>query len=53
MCVAHTHMTRTQIFLTDTERKLLKNSAKKLGISMAELIRRILDEHLKKEARSK
>jgi predicted house-cleaning NTP pyrophosphatase (Maf/HAM1 superfamily) len=42
-------MIRTQICLTKKEKSKLEQEAKETGISMAELIRRILDEYFKKE----
>jgi len=40
--------TRTNIYITTPEKKALEKEAKLLGISFAELVRRILDEHIKK-----
>jgi hypothetical protein len=40
-------MIRTQICLTKKEKEKLQNEAKEMGISMADLIRRILDNYLK------
>jgi hypothetical protein len=39
-------MKRTNIYLTDPQKKELDRRAKKLGVSTAELIRRIIDEAL-------
>lgn len=39
-------MNRTNIYLTDRQQKELAKQAAKAGISMAELIRRILDQAL-------
>jgi len=39
-------MIRTQICLTKKQKKYLDKQSKELGISMAELIRRILDEYV-------
>ena len=39
-------MNRTQIYLTDKEQEYLEKEAEDLGISKAELIRRILDRHI-------
>jgi hypothetical protein len=39
-------MTRQMIQFTDPQRKRLKREAKRLGISVAELVRRIVDQHL-------
>jgi hypothetical protein len=41
-------MNRTQIYLTDYEQRFLEKEAELLGISKAELIRRILDLHISK-----
>jgi macrodomain Ter protein organizer (MatP/YcbG family) len=40
-------MKRTQIYLTDREWKILKRYSKKVGITLSESIRRILDKYLK------
>lgn len=42
-------MKRTQIYLTIRQMKLLKQKALDAGVSLSELIRRILDEYLMKE----
>ena len=42
-------MIRTQICLTKNEKKELEKESQELGISMAELIRRILDGYLKEK----
>lgn len=42
-------MIRTNIFLSEPQKEKLEKQAKKLGISMAELIRRVLDEYLKRQ----
>ena len=42
-------MKRTQIYLTDKEHDYLKKEAEILGISKAELIRRVLDSHIIKD----
>jgi len=39
-------MHRTNIYLTERQQKALQKEAQKLGVSVAELIRRILDRHL-------
>lgn len=39
-------MRRTQICLTEKQSKILKIKSEEIGISMAELIRRILDKYL-------
>ena len=47
-------MKRTNIYLTENQSKKFKTISKKTGYSMAELIRRALDEWLEKyEAREK
>jgi len=40
-------MKRTQVCLTENQYALLKNNSEKLGISIAELLRRILDTYYK------
>lgn len=44
--MARITMIRNQIYLTERQKEKLKKEAKILGIPTAELIRRILDEHL-------
>ena len=44
-------MKRTNIYLTERQMKALQKKADKMGLSMAELVRRILDEYLDKEER--
>ncbi len=39
-------MTKQMISFTDPQREFLKREAKRLGISMAELVRRIIDNHI-------
>ena len=39
-------MRRTQICLTEKQHVILTNKAKDIGISLAELLRRIIDSHL-------
>jgi hypothetical protein len=39
-------MQRTQIYLTDEQRRRLNHRAKDAGVSMAEALRRVLDEGL-------
>jgi hypothetical protein len=46
-------MNRTQIYLTDKEQEHLKREADALGISKAELIRRILDIYISKKSDKK
>ncbi len=41
-------MIRNQIYLTKNEVDFFKKEAKKLGISMAELIRRVLDSYIER-----
>jgi predicted DNA binding CopG/RHH family protein len=40
---------RTNIYLTDRQMKALQKKAAKIGVSIAELVRRILDEHIDRE----
>ena len=40
-------MKRTQIYLTEKEHTLIRKESEKIGIKLSELIRRILDKHLK------
>jgi len=42
-------MKRTQIYLTETGKINLEKESKKIGISMAELLRRIIDERYKEK----
>jgi hypothetical protein len=42
-------MNRTQIYLTDHEQRYLEKEAELLGISKAELIRRILDLYISRD----
>jgi predicted HicB family RNase H-like nuclease len=46
-------MQRTNIYLTERQQKRLSAEAKRLGISLAELIRRILDQHLSQSVQTK
>jgi hypothetical protein len=39
-------MTKQMISFTDPQRAFLKREAKRLGISIAELVRRIIDAHI-------
>jgi len=39
-------MTKQMISFTDPQRAFLKREAKRLGISIAELVRRIIDRHI-------
>jgi hypothetical protein len=39
-------MQRTQVYLTDEQRRLLDRRARDAGVSMAEILRRMLDEGL-------
>lgn len=39
-------MTKQMISFTDPQRQFLKREAKRLGISIAELVRRIIDRHI-------
>ena len=42
-------MKRTQIYLTEVQMKKLSERAKGQGISLSELIRRVLDEYIEKK----
>jgi hypothetical protein len=42
---------RTNIYLTEPQKTALEKRAKKLGLSTAELIRRLIDESLKRLAK--
>lgn len=44
-------MIRTNIHLTEPQRRGLAREAGKLGIGVAELVRRIIDEYLAQKAR--
>jgi len=48
-CMKDVYMNRTQIYLTDKEQDILKKEAVSIGISKAELIRRILDSYISKK----
>jgi len=39
-------MTRTQVYLTPQQHRALKKEAEREGVSMTEVLRRILDQHL-------
>ncbi len=39
--------TRTQVYLDPDQRRVLQEEARRKGLSMAELLRRIIDEHLR------
>lgn len=39
-------MTRTQVYLTSQQHRALKREAAREGVSMTEMLRRILDHHL-------
>jgi len=41
-------MERTQIYFTKKEKEFFKEEARELGIPMAELIRRVLDNYIEK-----
>jgi predicted DNA-binding protein len=45
-------MQRTNIYLTENQMKRFKALSKKKGVSVAELIRRVLDQWLEKEVGS-
>ena len=42
-------MDRFHLYLTKRQKKLLKSKSKKIGISCAELVRRILDKYVDQE----
>lgn len=44
-------MQRTQIYLSDEQRRLLDRAARREGVSVAEVIRRAVDEHLGRRER--
>jgi hypothetical protein len=44
------NLIRTNLYLSHEERKALKKAAKVLGVSSAELLRRIVDTHFGLEA---
>ena len=44
-------MKRTQIYITINQSERLKERAEKIGISVSELIRRILDEYLEEDSK--
>lgn len=44
-------MQRTQIYLTDEQRRLLDRAAARESISIAEIVRRAVDEHLGRRER--
>jgi hypothetical protein len=46
-------MQRTNIYLTENQMKRFKALSKKKGVSVAELIRRVLDQWLEREGRGK
>ncbi len=46
-------MTRTQVYLTPQQHRALKREAAREGISMTEVVRRILDLHLRKRGAGK
>ena len=43
--------TRTQVYLDPDQRRRLQDEAHRKGLSMAELLRRIINEHLRSERR--
>jgi len=45
-------MKRTNIYLSDIQHKKLKVMAKKMGLKVSEIIRRMVDEELKKYERT-
>ena len=44
-------MKRTQVYLTEQEWKLLLEEAKERGLSMSDILRRIIDEHFEEKAK--
>lgn len=42
---------RTQLYLSNEQRAVLKAEGRKKGISMAEIIRRVLDKHVRRSAK--
>jgi predicted DNA-binding protein len=49
-CILRCMSTRTQIYLTDEQRRRIKEVASAEGVSMAEVIRRALDGYLDEQA---
>ena len=45
-------LVRSDVYLSVAQREALKQSAREQDISMAELIRRVLDKHLRRAAKS-
>jgi len=45
-CILHCMSTRTQIYLTDEQRRRINELAESEGLTMAEIIRRALDGYL-------
>jgi len=43
------HMKRTNIYLSDTQIKHLQELSRKMGLSVAELIRRAIDRFIRRE----
>jgi len=52
MCILLS-MDRTNVFLTKEQKEVLKKLAEKKNVSMADLIRRAIDEYLKKEEKKR
>jgi hypothetical protein len=49
LCAYYRSMKVTNVYLTERQRSWLAKTAKKLGISPAELLRRILDQHIERQ----
>ena len=49
----YTMLQRTNIYLTEPQKKALRKQARTLGISTAELIRRFIDEALRRVEKEK
>lgn len=44
-------LVRTQLYLSVEQREVLKAEARQLKVSLAEIIRRVLDKHVRRSAR--
>jgi len=49
-CILHCMSTRTQVYLTDEQRRRIDELANAAGVTMAEIIRRALDGYLDDQA---
>ena len=49
ICTIYTPMKRVNYHLTDREIEALRKESEKTGISVAEIIRRLIDNHFKEE----